>query len=82
MEYPFAALQVKKWGESHVVILPRWLRETLHIELGCILAMRLHAPYATFCVWPPPAMVSNENILAEALPPKSATELHKQLRKR
>jgi len=81
MRFPFAALPVKLWGDSYVVIIPRWMRESLHIEPGDIIACRIHEPYCTFCVWPKPAMVQNDQILNEALPPRTPAELHAQIRK-
>lgn len=77
MEFPLFVLKVKKWGTSQAVILPRGLREALKISLGDIIAVRAHAPYATFCVWRGDVAVSLREIPVRALPPLNPKELQR-----
>lgn len=69
--FPLVPLRVKNWGKSLCVILPRSLREDMNIHEGDILAIRVHGPYATFCVWPLTKLVPLGEVPVDALPPLS-----------
>ena len=69
MHFPLVALRVKKWGQSLCVVLPRNLREDMNIHEGDILAIRVHRPFATFCVWPMNKLAPMGEVDVRALPP-------------
>lgn len=69
MHFPLVPLRVKKWGTSLVVILPVNLREDMDIHEGDIIAVRVHRPYATFCVWPMNKLAPMGEVDVRALPP-------------
>jgi len=77
MPFPLVLLRVKKWGCSFAVVLPRMLREELNLSLGDILAVRVHKPYATFCVWRATDAVLLGEVPVSALPPLSGKELRR-----
>lgn len=67
--FPLVPLRVKAWGKSLCVILPRSMREDMHIHEGDIIAVRLHPPYGTFCVWPMARLAPLGEVDVAALPP-------------
>lgn len=67
--FPLVPLRVKNWGKSLCVILPRSLREDMNIHEGDIIAIRVHCPYATFCVWPLTKLAPLGEVDVNALPP-------------
>ena len=69
MGFALTPVRVKKWGSSYAVVIPRNLREDLSIHEGDILAIRVHPPYATFCVWPANRVVPMEDVTKDVLPP-------------
>jgi len=48
MHFTFWLLRVTRCGTSWVVALPRGLRESLNLQPGDYIAIRVHAPFATF----------------------------------
>jgi hypothetical protein len=68
--FPLVPLRVKRWGQSLCVILPRNLREDMDIHEGDIIAIKVHRPYATFCVWPMTKLVPLGEVPIDALPPR------------
>jgi len=77
MAFPLVILRVKKWGTSFAVILPRLLREELNLTLGDVLAVRVHKPYATFCVWRGADAVQLGEVQVATLPPLNPKELNR-----
>lgn len=77
MDYPLFVMKVKKWGTSQAIILPTAMRKHLNISLGDIIAIRVHPPYATFCVWRGDVAVSLRDIPVRALPPLNPKELQR-----
>lgn len=69
MGFPLVPLRVKKWGTSLCVVLPRNLREDMDIHEGDIIAIRIHRPYATFCIWPMNKLAPLGEVDVKALPP-------------
>lgn len=67
--FPLFAMRVKTWGHSLVVILPPSLREDMNIHEGDIVALRVHRPYFTCCVWPMNRLVPLGEVDVAALPP-------------
>lgn len=74
--FPLVPLRVKSWGKSLVVILPRSLREDMQIHEGDIIALRVHRPYATFCVWPMTRLAPLGEVDVAALPPLNPLNVH------
>lgn len=66
---PLFAVRVKRWGNSLCFVLPRNLREDLHIGEGDIIAIRLKPPYGHFCVWPMNRLAPLEDVSVDELPP-------------
>lgn len=69
MGFPLVPLRVKKWGQSYALILPKNLRDDMNIHEGDIIAIRVHRPYATFCVWPMTRLAPLGEVDVRALPP-------------
>ncbi len=80
MGFPLVPLRVKRWGQSLAVLLPRNLREDMHIHEGDIIAIRIHYPYATFCVWPMNKLAPLGEVPVEALPPRDPMKPQDQRR--
>jgi len=76
-KYPLYVTSVKRWGNSYVMVLPLWIRERLCALDGAMIAMRVHEPYVTFRVWPPPPIVDPSTLDPEKLPPSSAEALRR-----
>lgn len=68
-KFPLVPLRVKRWGNSYVVVLPQSFMDDLHVHEGDIIAVRIHAPYATFCVWPLNRLAPMQDVDVKALPP-------------
>jgi len=75
MPFPLVILKVKKWGSSFAVVLPRMLREEMNLTLGDVIAVRVHKPYATFCVWHAKDAVTLGEVPVGALPPLNPKEV-------
>ena len=75
MPFPLVILKVKKWGSSFAVVLPRLLREELNLTLGDVIAVRVHKPYATLCVWRAKDAVTLGEVPVSALPPLNPKEV-------
>lgn len=69
MGFPLVPLRVKRWGQSLALIIPRNLRDDMNIHEGDIIAIRIHRPYATFCVWPMTKLAPLGEVDVRALPP-------------
>lgn len=82
MHFPLVPLRVKKWGTSLVVLLPANLREDMDIHEGDIIAVRIHRPYATFCVWPMNKLAPLGEVDVNALPPRDPMNPQKTLYQR
>ncbi len=75
MGFPLFALRVKRWGGSLCFVIPRNLREDLNIGEGDVIAIRVHAPYATFCVWPLNKIAPIGRVPPDELPPLDPLKL-------
>lgn len=75
MAFPLVILKVKKWGCSFGVVLPRILRDELNLSIGDVIAVRVHKPFATFCVWRAADAVQLGEVPVGALPPLNPKEL-------
>ncbi len=69
MGFPLIAVRVKRWGSSLAFIIPRNLRDDLHIGEGDIIAIRIKPPYGHFCVWPINKLVPLGEVNLDELPP-------------
>jgi antitoxin component of MazEF toxin-antitoxin module len=75
MPFPLVLLRVKKWGHSFGVTLPPMLRAELGISIGDVIAVRLHKPFGTFCVWRASDAIRLGEVPVGALPPLNPKEL-------
>jgi len=70
MSFPLVVVRVKHWGKSLAFVIPRNLREDMDIHDGDIIAIRVHRPFATFCVWPMNKLAPMGEVDVRALPPR------------
>jgi antitoxin component of MazEF toxin-antitoxin module len=77
MGFPLVPVRVKRWGSSLAFVIPKGLRDDLHIGEGDIIAIRVHQPYATFCVWPMNKLAPLGEVPVDTLPPKDPTRLRR-----
>ncbi len=80
MGFPLVAIRVKRWGSSFAVVLPKNLREDLDIHEGDIIAIRVHRPYGTFCVWPMNKLAPLGEVGVDELPPTNPMKLDRRTR--
>lgn len=73
--FPLVPVRVKRWGQSLAFIIPRNLREDMDIHEGDIIAIRVHRPYATFCVWPMQKLAPLGEVDVAVLPPTDPLRL-------
>jgi antitoxin component of MazEF toxin-antitoxin module len=66
---PLTVGRIRKWGTSHVLVIPPPVRERLGMLDGSLIAMRVVEPYATLTVWPAPRVPSPKDFSADQLPP-------------
>jgi len=75
MGFPLVPVRVKRWGTSLAFIIPRNLREDMDIHEGDIIAIRVHRPYCTFCVWPMSKLAPLGEVDVAVLPPTDPMRL-------
>jgi antitoxin component of MazEF toxin-antitoxin module len=75
MPLPLFILRVRRWGDSYGVTLPLMLRRELGVGAGDVLALRVHKPYATFCVWRAADAIALGQTDVATLPPLNPKEL-------
>jgi hypothetical protein len=73
-QFPLFALRVRWVGSSLALLIPKNLRDQLQIHHGDIVAIRVHAPYATFCVWPMNKLVPLGEVPVDTLPPREPVQ--------
>ena len=75
MPFPLVLLRVKRWGHSFGVVLPPMMRAELGISIGDVIAVRVHKPFATLCVWRATDLFKLGEVPVAALPPLNPKEL-------
>jgi hypothetical protein len=49
----------------------------MHVGEGDIVAVRVHLPYATFCVWPMTKLAPIGEVPVDALPPRDPLKVRR-----